>query len=190
MTVAQQKAVVAQAAAAHGISPAVLWGVFGTESGFGANDGTSTAGAVGPFQLEPATATSLGVNPLDFTSAANGAATYLAQYKSRGIAGMLSAYNAGPAGSLQPSYVASVLTNAQTYNATAAPQAPATPTTPAASTASSTGLPAALNVSPGFWSKFGLTVVLMIGALALIFLGLKGPDKVRKARQAEAAGAA
>jgi hypothetical protein len=38
------------------------------------------------------------VNPYNFRSAAYGAARYLAQFKSRGVRGMLAAYNAGPAG--------------------------------------------------------------------------------------------
>lgn len=112
---AQQKAIVAQAAGRYGIPANILWGVYGTESGFGRNLGPSSAGAVGYFQFEPGTAASLGVNPYDFKSAAFGAAKYLSQFKGRGTAGMLSAYNAGPAGGLQPSYVQSVLSNAKSF---------------------------------------------------------------------------
>jgi len=112
---ANQRAVVREAAQRAGINPAVLWGVFGTETNFGRNTSTSSAGAVGPFQFLPGTARSLGINPLDFRSAAFGAAKYLAQFKGRGTAGMLSAYNAGPAGGEQPSYVASVLRNARQW---------------------------------------------------------------------------
>jgi hypothetical protein len=112
---AQQKQIVSQAAQRYGIPPALLWGVYGTESGFGRNLGPSSAGAVGYFQFEPSTAASMGVNPYDFASAANGAAKYLSQYKGRGVAGMLSAYNAGPAGGMQPSYVSSVLGNAKSW---------------------------------------------------------------------------
>lgn len=111
--------IIAGAAAKYGINPRVLWGVYGTESGYGKNTGPSSAGAVGPFQFEPSTAQSLGVNPLNFRSAAYGAANYLSQYKDRGVAGMLSAYNAGPNGALQPGYVQSVLQNAKTYAPTA-----------------------------------------------------------------------
>lgn len=110
------KAIIAEAASRHGIDPALLWGVFGTETSFGKDVKASSAGAVGPLQLEPATAQSLGVrNPNDLAEAANGAAKYLAEFKSRGVGGMLSAYNAGPAGGYQSGYVNSTLANAKTY---------------------------------------------------------------------------
>jgi murein DD-endopeptidase MepM/ murein hydrolase activator NlpD len=68
------------------------------------------------MQLEPGTARSLGVkNPNNLREAANGAAKYLAQFKSRGIVGMLSAYNAGPAGGIQREYVDKTLANAKSY---------------------------------------------------------------------------
>lgn len=94
-------------------------GLYGTETGFGKNVTTSSAGAVGPFQFEPATAKSMGVNPYDFKSAAEGAARYLSQYKGRGVGGMLSAYNAGPAGGYQSGYVNTTLSNAKSYDGSA-----------------------------------------------------------------------
>jgi hypothetical protein len=116
MAAASAKAVITQAATAHGIDPAILWGVFGTETAYGADDKTSSAGAEGDLQLEPATARSLGVkNVNNLAEAANGAAKYLSEFKGRGVAAMLSAYNAGPAGGLQPGYVATTLKNAATY---------------------------------------------------------------------------
>jgi hypothetical protein len=90
--------VIAGAAKSAGIRPKILWGLFGAESNFGRNKNTSSAGAQGPFQFMPDTARSMGVNPYNFRSAAYGAAKYLAMYKSRGVRGMLAAYNAGPAG--------------------------------------------------------------------------------------------
>jgi hypothetical protein len=110
------KAIVTEAASKYGIDPKILWGLYGTETNFGHDVKASSAGAVGPFQFEPATARSLGVNPYDFKSAAVGAARYLAQYKGRGVGGMLSAYNAGPGGGYQSGYVNSTLKNAQTYD--------------------------------------------------------------------------
>ena len=91
-----QKAIVRDAARRYGIDPAIEWGVYGAETDFGRNVSTSGAGAVGPFQFMPSTAQGMGVDPLNFRSAALGAARYLSQYKGRGVAGMLSAYNAGP----------------------------------------------------------------------------------------------
>ena len=91
--------IIADAAKRAGILPQTLYGVWGAESNFALHSGSqSGAGAIGPFQFMPDTARGMGVNPLDFKSAAYGAARYLAQYKSRGLAGMLAAYNAGPAG--------------------------------------------------------------------------------------------
>lgn len=90
--------IIAEAARAAGIDPAILWGLYGAESNFGQNPGTSPAGAQGPFQFMPATARAYGIDPHNFRQAARAAAKYLAKYKSRGTAGMLAAYNAGPAG--------------------------------------------------------------------------------------------
>jgi murein DD-endopeptidase MepM/ murein hydrolase activator NlpD len=93
-----QQQIVYAAAKKYGIDPAILWGVYGQESQFGKNMGPSSAGALGPFQLMPDTAKGLGVDPMNFRQAAYGAARYLSQYKNRGTAGMLAAYNAGPQG--------------------------------------------------------------------------------------------
>jgi Transglycosylase SLT domain len=113
---ADAKAIITQAAVAHGVNPAILYGLYGTETGFGADVKPSSAGALGPFQLEPGTARSLGVkNPSNFVEAANGAAKYLAEFKGRGVGGMLSAYNAGPAGGYQAGYVDTTLQNAKGY---------------------------------------------------------------------------
>lgn len=69
----------------------------------------------------------MGVNPYDFKSAAYGAARYLSQYRGRGVAGMLSAYNAGPAGGLQQGYVNTTLQNAKTYGTAPATTVAAAP---------------------------------------------------------------
>jgi hypothetical protein len=95
----KDKQIIATAASRGGISPSILYGVWGTESNFSHGPGPmSPAGAIGPFQFMPATASGMGVNPRDFVSSAFGAARYLGQYKGRGVSGMLAAYNAGPAG--------------------------------------------------------------------------------------------
>lgn len=83
----------------YGLPQGILYGQWGAESGFAKGGGVkSSAGAVGPFQFLPETAAGMGVNPRNFASAAKGAARYDAQYKDRGFAGILAAYNAGPAG--------------------------------------------------------------------------------------------
>src|SRR5947207_7384768 len=114
---ANDKQIITEAAHRYGVDPKVLWGLYGTETSFGKNVSRSSAGAIGPFQLLPSTAKGMGVNPYDFKSAAFGAARYLSQYKSRGVGGMLSAYNAGPAGGYQSGYVNTTLQNAKTYGA-------------------------------------------------------------------------
>lgn len=111
-----ERQVVREAATQNGIRPSTLWGVYGTETSFGKDLATSGAGAEGPFQLMPGTARELGVkDPHNFVEAAHGAAKYLAQFKSRGLAGMLSAYNAGPAGGIQSDYVKKVEANARAW---------------------------------------------------------------------------
>ncbi len=123
---ANEKAIVTEAANKYGIDPKILWGLYGTETAFGKNVSRSSAGAEGPFQFEPATARSMGVNPHDFRSAAFGAARYLSQYKGRGVGGMLSAYNAGPGGAYQAGYVAKTLANARSYGGNVGTLVPAT----------------------------------------------------------------
>jgi murein DD-endopeptidase MepM/ murein hydrolase activator NlpD len=112
---ASDKAIITEAANRYGVRPDVLWGLYGEETGFGHNTSTSSAGAVGPFQFLPSTAKGMGVNPYEFKSAAFGAAKYLGQYKGRGLGGMLSAYNAGPAGAYQPEYVKGVENYAKSF---------------------------------------------------------------------------
>jgi hypothetical protein len=96
--VARQRRIIRNAARSEGIKPRILWGLYGAETGFGENIQESSAGAQGPFQFMPETARGMGIDPHNFRQAAFGAARYLGQYKDRGVAGMLAAYNAGPAG--------------------------------------------------------------------------------------------
>lgn len=112
-TFKQKKLIIKKAAKAHHIRPKILYGLWGTESHYGDNTGPSSAGALGDFQFMPATAQSYGINPHKFKPAANAAAKYLSSYKSRGTAGMLSSYVAGPAGGIHMDYVNSVLSNAK-----------------------------------------------------------------------------
>ena len=100
--------------------PDLLWGVYGQESDYGRNLGPSSAGARGPFQFMPATARAYGIDPMNFTQAAAAAAKYLRTYQRRGIAGMLAAYNAGPAArppypAETRSYIPGVISKARTY---------------------------------------------------------------------------
>jgi peptidoglycan DL-endopeptidase CwlO len=110
----------------HGVDPALLAAVASQESGFDSR-ATSPAGAQGLMQFMPATARGLGVDPLDPSSAVDGAARYLAdlgrQFGSTSLA--LAAYNAGPGnvsrhGGIPPfpetqNYVRAVLAKAEAY---------------------------------------------------------------------------
>jgi cell wall-associated NlpC family hydrolase len=110
----------------HGVDPALLAAVASQESGFDSG-AVSSAGAQGLMQFMPATARGLGVNPLDPSSAVDGAARYLsqltAQFGSTKLA--LAAYNAGPGtvsrhGGIPPypetqNYVRNVLSKAEAY---------------------------------------------------------------------------
>ena len=97
-----------EAGARWGIPPTVLAGMAYVESRF-QNDAVSQAGAVGMMQFLPSTASSMGVNPYDPSSAIDGAARYLRTALDRfGSLDMaIGAYNIGPgamarAGSVNP----------------------------------------------------------------------------------------
>lgn len=88
---------------AQGIPPSIALGVASAESGIRQwySDGslvTSSAGAIGVMQLEPATAAQLGVDPTDPVQNIQGGVTYLAQmYAEFGTWTLaLAAYNWGP----------------------------------------------------------------------------------------------
>ena len=59
---AQAQSAIATVAAKYGLSPQTLMGVYGTETGYGSNQNTSSAGAVGPFQFLPSTGATYGLN--------------------------------------------------------------------------------------------------------------------------------
>ena len=115
-----------QAGNRYGVDPSVLAAVASQESGFNAG-AVSPAGAQGLMQFMPATAQSLGVNPLDPSSAVDGAARYLSSLSQRfGSTDLaLAAYNAGPGavsryGGIPPyaetqTYVSAVTRKAEAY---------------------------------------------------------------------------
>jgi soluble lytic murein transglycosylase-like protein len=98
------QAQIVSTATQFGIDPSLALAVAQQESGmrqFNATGGvlTSKAGALGVFQLEPATAQGLGVDPTDTTQNIQGGVQYLAQLlgKYQGDVNLtLAAYNAGP----------------------------------------------------------------------------------------------
>lgn len=86
------------AAAATGLSPALLKAVATVESGLNPT-AVSSAGAVGLMQLMPSTAATLGVDPTNTASNALGGAEYLKGLLNQfgqNLSLALAAYNAGP----------------------------------------------------------------------------------------------
>lgn len=111
-----EQAQVRQEAARFGVSPQTLWGVYGTESDFGANPSTSSAGARGPFQFIQSTWERWGKGSImNFTDSLEAAARYLrslganVEPDSPATLAALNAYNGNGGGSSQTSYTESVL---------------------------------------------------------------------------------
>jgi soluble lytic murein transglycosylase-like protein len=112
------------------------------ESGFNPN-AVSSAGAIGVFQLMPATAAQLGVNPYDAQKNIQGGITYLRQMLSMfgDPATALAAYNWGPG----------AVRNAQAaYGADWLSHAPAETQNYVARIMGSTSLPSAAPAAPSF----------------------------------------
>jgi soluble lytic murein transglycosylase-like protein len=120
----QLAAQIYQESLAQGVPPAIALAVAQQESGIqqttaSGNLVTGSAGEIGVFQLMPATAAGLGVDPTDVSQNVSGGVSLLAQlYQKYGDwAAALSAYNSGsPTGS--PTYANSVLTLAGNFGAT------------------------------------------------------------------------
>lgn len=111
---AGEVAIAEAAAAKYHLSPRTLWGVYGTESGFGANAHNSSAGACCYMQFMPATAAQYGVKRGDFTSEMYGAAKYLHALgaddnpESDATTRALNAYNGNGGGGAVTQYVKDV----------------------------------------------------------------------------------
>ena len=89
---------ITSAAGSAGVPASLALAVAHTESGFN-QAAVSPKGAIGIFQLMPATAAGLGVNPNDAAQNIAGGVTYLSQMLARyhgNTAQALAAYNAGP----------------------------------------------------------------------------------------------
>jgi len=97
-------AMIQAAAAKYGVDPSLAAAVAQQESGVRQTNSAgspivSSAGAIGVYQLEPATAAGLGVNPYDAAQNVDGGVRYLSQLLSQfggDVSLALAAYNAGP----------------------------------------------------------------------------------------------
>ena len=108
------------AAPSYGVPPSLALAVAQKESSLN-QSAVGSSGEIGVFQLMPATAAQLGVNPSDLSQNIEGGLTYLSQlYQEFGDWGMaLEAYNGGPGnvakGTVSPAaqaYSAAVLASA------------------------------------------------------------------------------
>jgi soluble lytic murein transglycosylase-like protein len=95
MDVTQQ---IVSTATRYGVDPALALEVATAESGLNPNTPDSSAGAIGLFQLMPATAAQLGVDPRDPVQNIDGGVRYLAQQLAQfpDVGEALGAYNWGP----------------------------------------------------------------------------------------------
>jgi soluble lytic murein transglycosylase-like protein len=82
----------------QGVDPGLAIEVARAESNLDPNTPDSSAGAIGLFQLEPATAAMLGVNPRDMNQNITGGIRYIGQLLGQfgSIPAALAAYNWGP----------------------------------------------------------------------------------------------
>lgn len=175
---------IVQEAQRQGVDPQLAIEVASAESQLNQN-AVSSAGAIGIFQLEPATAAALGVNPYDVTQNIHGGISYLrqmlAQFGDPALA--LAAYNWGPGhlanaiaayGARWPAiaphapaetqnYVAKILSNVQTQYAATLNPAPAMPFVTGGSTMT---LPAAIAQpadAPSLWGTLAIAAAVIFG---------------------------
>jgi soluble lytic murein transglycosylase-like protein len=89
---------IADTATRYGVAPELAIEVATAESGLNPNTPDSSAGAIGIFQLEPATAASLGVDPRDPVQNIDGGVRYLRQLLNQfsELAAAVGAYDWGP----------------------------------------------------------------------------------------------
>lgn len=123
-----QQETAAKAAAKWHVSGQTLWGIYGTESGFGSNLGPSSAGALGPMQFLLSTGQQYGLNIktiMELAPSMEAAAHYLHDLgadnspTSPKTIAALNAYNGNGGGTSETSYSASVLKYGKEFNSSA-----------------------------------------------------------------------
>lgn len=178
---------IVQEAQRQGVDPSLALEVGRAESNLDPNVPDSTAGAIGVFQLEPATAAQLGVNPRDLTQNIRGGIRYLGQMLAQfggSVPAALAAYNWGPGNLAKaiaqyatdwinhlPSetahYISKIVSNLSQYKAAITPASVANgvkqvllPSSPDDSQTVDAGAPPPPSSSP-------LVPILILGALGL-----------------------
>jgi soluble lytic murein transglycosylase-like protein len=175
---------IAVAAQAQGVDPALAIEVATVESGLN-QAAVSPAGAIGIFQLMPATAAGLGVNPYDVNQNIVGGITYLrqmlAQFGDPALA--LAAYDWGPGNvsnamatygpswaAIAPyapaetqNYVAKILGAYQTQYTASFNPAGAAPMVPTATGSVLSIPPAAQPASTSMWTSLALAAAVILG---------------------------
>lgn len=171
------------AASAAGIPPSLALQVAQSESGL-SNSAVSGKGAIGIFQLMPATAAQLGVDPTDPTQNIQGGIAYLAQlFQQFGDwATALAAYNWGPgnvakygaaaAPSSTQNYVSTILANsgptAQASPNGSSNSAPLVPYDPSQDTGDIIDLPGLVTSTADTGPNWGLLAILGLGAYIVL----------------------
>jgi soluble lytic murein transglycosylase-like protein len=169
----------------QGVDPPLAIEVANAESGLDPNIGDSPAGAIGLFQLEPATAAGLGVNPRDVNQNITGGITYLRQMLAQfgNVPAALAAYNWGPtnvsrslsqwganflshAPTETRNYVAKILGNLAKYTATVTPSSIVNGVSELFSSSSAAPPPPGSPAAPPDNTLTGLAIVAGLGLLA------------------------
>ena len=153
-----------QQALASGVPPAIALAVAQQESGIqqttsSGNLVKGSAGEIGVFQLMPATAQGLGVDPTDVNENVSGGVSLLAQLyaKYQNWPQALSAYNSGsPNGS--PTYAASVLNLAGSFGGAPPPSSPSS----IIDMSGDTSLVPSSGIDPNVWIIGGIAAVLAL----------------------------
>lgn len=157
-------------AQAQGVNPTVALAVAQQESGLNEN-AVSPAGAIGVFQLMPATAAELGVNPYDVTQNIQGGIKYLKQQIATfgSVPLGLTAYNWGPGN----------LSNAiQSYGSNFASQIPAETQNYISNIISSIGKYATGGIQAALPSPNSEFLVVLAGVIAAVSIAaLIAPGK-------------
>ena len=174
MAIADQ---IAAAAQAQGVDPALAIEIANVESGLNPNVPNGAAGEVGMFQLMPATAAQLGVNPYDPTQNIQGGISYLSQLLAEfgDPAKAVAAYNCGPGcvsaavANYGTNWMAGIPSSTQSY-VSKIMGALQTAYTPSFNPAGPSATGSVLNVSPAapapsssIWTSMALAAAVILG---------------------------